>query len=216
MLNRKETAAILYVDGDIFPPAVMAGIQRGITYWLSVGLDVGGNMGVFQAILRTKLEMARTRKTNFFFWGWHVRTGYKYVKVDFTDTLGDVWIFDDNSWILTFENTFAFRLGKHRRRALYVNTIIYGDFDLRGEGRQIDAYVYPATLGFETIIGKYWNFFLELGVIISINGWETKNGVISQNGDYFPSGGFGFAYRFGGVRTALPENWHSASAPPMR
>lgn len=217
MLNRKETAVVAYVDGDLFPPAVMVGILRGINYWLSVGLDVGGDMGVFQALLRIKQEMGRTRRTNFFFWGWHVRTGYKYVNVDFTDTLSDVWRFDDNSWILTFENTLGVRFGKHRRRGLYLNTIIYGDFDLRGQGRQIDVYVYPATLGFETILGRNWNFFLELGVIISINGWEVANDVvISENGDIFPSGGFGFAYRFGGVRTALPENWRDPDASPMR
>jgi len=217
VLNRKETAAVLYVDGDLFPPAAMVGIQRGINYWLSAGLDVGGDLGVFQALLRIKMEMARTRSTNFFFWGWHVRTGYKYVHVDFTDTMSDVWNFDDNSWILTFENTFALRFGKHRRRALYLNSIVYGDFDLRGEGRQIDVYVYPATLGFETILGRNWNFFLELGVIISINGWEVADKVIiSKNGDVFPSGSIGFAYRFGGVRTALPENRRDPESAPMR
>lgn len=206
VLNRKETAIVGYVDGDLFPPAVMASIQRGLFYWLTVGLDVGGNYGVFQALLRIKQEMARTRTTNFFFWGWHIRTGYKYVNVDFTDTLSDVWRFDDNSWVLSFENVFAFRFGNHRRRTLYINSQVYWDFDLRGENRQTDFYVYPATIGFESIVGENWNVFVEAGVIISINGWETDQGIISGNGDVFPTASFGFAYRFGGVRTALPPS----------
>jgi hypothetical protein len=216
VLNRKETAVAGYVDGDLFPPAVMASVQRGIFYWLTVGLDVGGDYGVFQALLRIKQEMARTRRTNFFFWGWHIRTGYKYVNVDFTDKLSDVWQFDDNSWILSFENVFAFRLGAHRRRVLYLTSQVYWDFDLRGQGRQIDLYVFPATLGFESIIGKRWNIFVEAGLILSINGWEVKNRVISPNGDMFPTASFGFAYRFGGVRTALPRDFRDPASLPLR
>jgi hypothetical protein len=77
VLNRKETAVGLYLDGDLFPPSVMAYIQRGIFYRLTLGLDVGGDMGTFQALLRIKQEMARTRRTQFFFLGWHLLTGYK-------------------------------------------------------------------------------------------------------------------------------------------
>ena len=216
VLNRKETAIVGYVDGDLFPPAIMVALQRGIFYWLTVGLDIGGDYGAFQALLRIKQEMARTRRTNFFFWGWHIRTGYKWVNVDFTDTLSDVWRFDDNSWILSFENVFAFRFGAHRRRVLYINTQVYWDFDLRGEGRQTDLYVFPATLGFESIVGRNWNVFAEAGLIISVNGWETDTGVISQNGDLFPTASFGFAYRFGGVRTALPEDWTEPTSKPLR
>jgi len=194
----------------------LASVQRGVFYWLTVGLDVGGDYGVFQALLRIKQEMARTRRTNFFFWGWHIRTGYKYVNVDLTDTWSDVWRFDDNSWILNFQNVFSFRFGQHRRRAVYFTTALYWDFDLRGEGRQTDFYVYPVTIGFESILGDSWNLFVEAGTIISVNGWETDIGVISQNGDFFPTASFGAAYRFGGVRTALPKDFRDPLSPPLR
>ncbi len=216
VLNRKETAVGAYVDGDLFPPAVMASIQRGIFYWLTVGLDVGGNYGAFQALLRIKQEMARTRTNNFFFWGWHIRTGYKYVNVDFTDTLSDVWRFDDNSWILSLENVFAFRFGLHRRRVIYISSQFYWDFDLRGKGYQIDQYAFPATLGFETILGQQWNIYVEAGIIISLNGWETARGIISENGDIFPTLSFGLARRFGGVRTALPRDFRDPASLPLR
>lgn len=216
VLNRKETAIGLYVDGELFPPALMMSVQRGIYYWLTLGLDIGGSYGVFQALLRIKQEMARTRRTNFFFWGWHIRTGYKYVDIDFRDTMSDDIIFQDNSWILTFENTVAFRFGRHRRRVLYINTVVYGDFDLGKQGWQTDTYVFPATVGFETILGQSWSVFVEGGVILSINGWETEAGVIHPEGDQFPFASLGVAYRFGGVRTALPENWRNPTALPMR
>ena len=221
VLNRKETAVGLYVDGDLFPPAVMASIQRGIFYWLTLGLDVGGDMGVFQALLRIKQEMARSRRNNAFFWGWHIRTGYKYVNVDLRDSLGQNtdMRFDDNSWVLGFQNTFSYRFGNHRRRSIYLTTQLYWDFDLRGKGLQTDFYVYPATLGFETILGRSWNFFVEGGLILSINGWQLSDGTKMPHGannDMFPTASLGFAYRFGGVRTLLPENWRDPTAPPMR
>jgi hypothetical protein len=219
VLNRKETALVFYLDGDLFPPALMASIQRGIYYWLTLGLDVGGDQGTFQALMRIKQEMSRTRKTNFFFWGWHIRTGYKYVDIDYRDSLGEGtdMRFDDNSWILAFQNTFSFRFGLHRRRSIFITTELYWDFDLRGKGIQPDFYVFPATVGFETVIAAQWNFFIEGGVILSINGWELSDGtVMSKDGDVFPTASMGFAYRFGGVRTALPENWRNPSAPPMR
>ena len=216
VLNRKETAVVAYMDGDLFPPAVMASIQRGIFYWLTVGVDVGGNYGVFQALLRIKQEMARTRRTNFFFWGWHVRTGYKYVDVDLRDQISEEWRFDDNSWILSLENVFAFRFGSYRRRVIYISSQFYLDFDLRNENRQTDRYVFPATIGFETIIKDHWNFYFETGLIISLNGWETDQGVIKANGDTFPTASFGFAYRFGGVRTALPMDYRHSGSPPRR
>ncbi len=221
LLNRKETALLLYVEGDVFPPPVMLSIQRGINYWLTLGLDVGGDAGVFQTFLRIKQEMGRTRtkKNNFFFWGWHIRTGYKYVNIDLRDWLGQdtEMRIDDNSWILAFQNSLSLRFGNHRRRAIYLTTQLYWDFDLRGQNRQVDFYVFPATVGFETILGQNWNFFFEGGVIISINGWELSDKlVMSPNGDVFPTASMGFAYRFGGVRTALPANWKDSSALPMR
>ncbi len=216
VLNRKETAVGLYLDGELFPPALMMSLQRGIYYWLTLGLDIGGSYGVFQALLRIKQEMARTRRTNFFFWGWHIRTGYKYVEIDFRDTMSDDMFFQDNSWVLTFENTVAFRFGRHRRRVLYINTVIYGDFDLGSQGWQTDTYVFPATVGFESILGRSWSVFVEGGVILSINGWETEEGVIHPDGDQFPFASLGVAYRFGGVRTALPEDWRNPTALPMR
>jgi hypothetical protein len=125
--------------------------------------------------------------------------------------------FDDNSWVLGFQNTFSYRFGLHRRRSIFLTTQIYGDFDLRGKGIQSDLYIFPATLGFETILGRNWNFFVEAGVIISVNGWELSDGtVMSAGGDFFPTASLGFARRFGGVATALPQNWRDPLAPPMR
>jgi hypothetical protein len=132
-----------------------------------------------------------------------------------TETNEDLF-FEDTSWILTFENTFAFRFGRHRRRVIYINTEVYGDFDLMGRGYQTDGYVAPAILGFETILGRNWNFFIEAGVIISLNGWQTSRGIISAGGDFFPMGSIGFAYRWGGVRTALPFEWRDPASLPMR
>ena len=219
VLNRKETAVLLYVDGDLFPPAIMASIQRGIFYWLTLGLDVGGDAGVFQAMLRIKQEMARARRTQSFLWGWHLRTGYKYVNVDFRDSMGQdtVMRFDDNSWVLSFQNVFSFRFGNHKRRSIYLTSELYWDFDLRGKGLQTDFYFFPAKVGFETVVGLHWNFFIEGGVIWSVNGWQLSDGtVLSGDGDLFATASMGFAYRFGGVRTALPENWRDPAAPPLR
>ena len=221
VLNRKETAIGLYLDGDLFPPAVMAYIQHGIFSRLTLGLDMGGDMGTFQALLRIKEEMARTRRTQLFFWGWHLITGYKYVNIDLRDSLGqdtDMRI-DDNSWVLAFENTFSYRFGNHRRRSIFLTTELYWDFDLRGLGLQTDFYVFPATLGFETVLGRNWSFFIEAGVILSINGWQLANGTVMHTkgrGEFFVTTSLGFAYRFGDVATALPENRRDPTAPPMR
>jgi hypothetical protein len=198
VLNTRETAFVAYVDGQLLPPALMMSVQHGLSYWVTLGVDVGGGYGTFQALLRLRMENLPPIANHRFFWGGHIRTGFKRQVVDISQDLA----FEDVSWVLTYENTFSVRLGAQRRHVLYLDTIFYVDFDLTNSGRQVDLYLVPAVLGYEVVIGAQWNFFIEAGFAWSINGTETRYGLLYA-GDVFPVATIGFAYRFPGHRTAL-------------
>ena len=126
--------------------------------------------------------MSRTRRTNFFFWGWHIRTGFKYVNIDFTDTNEDLAL---RGHLVDSRFREHLRLSLRPTPAARLLHLYRGLRRLRPDPfkvEQTDAYISPATLGFETILGRNWNFFVELRVIISLNGWETSRGVISDDG----------------------------------
>lgn len=192
MINKNEHAVISYVDALVLPPAVMVGYRYGILYWWDVGVDVGGDYGVFQALFHTKMEMFKTRKSERFFWGVRLQTGYKYHVATFSEDV----VFDDVSWITSLETTVSFRFREARDRTLYLTTLFYIDRDLRTPTRQTDYYVAPAILGFEMIFNTYWNFFAEAGWVYSINGMETYKGVLYA-GQGFPVVKIGVALRTG-------------------
>ncbi len=196
-LNKHEHALVLTVDGELLPPAVLVGYRYGLFYWGEVGVDVGGDYGVFEALAHMKIENFKTAASERFYWGTTYKTGYKHHVADF----GENMAFDDKSWILAFENTFAFRLGASRQKAIYAVTQFYIDFDMHHHDRQTDYYVAPVLLGWENVIGDYGNFFVQAGMVYSINGMELKDGVKYDN-SWFPALQFGFGYRTGD-RTAI-------------
>jgi hypothetical protein len=189
-LNKNEHAVLFTINGDVLPPALMVGYRYGLYYWWDIGLEVGGDYGVFQALFHTKFENWKTIDTERFYWGARLNTGYKQHQPDLTDQM----YFDDNSWVYELTNTLSLRFGREMRRAFYLNTSFYIDQDIRGEGRQTDYYFRPAVLGFETVLKKHGNFFLEAGVVWSINGMETDRGVEYDN-SWFPVARLGFAIR---------------------
>lgn len=191
-LARNEHAAIVYIDGNLFPLPVMVGYRYGIFYWWDIGLEVGGSNGVFQALLHFKMENVKTIETELFYWGTRLSTGYKIHEHSWTEDLA----FDDRSWILTIENGFAFRLGSKKDKAIYLNNVIYMDFDLHSPRRQNDFYVSPANIGFEMMINERGNLYFELGMTYSINGMETYAGKKFEN-TWFPTFRVGVALRSG-------------------
>ncbi len=199
-LKKHESAVIIYLDAGLLPPGIMVGYRFGIFNWWDIGFDVGGDYGVFQVLLHTKMEIMKTRKTEFFFWDMRYQTGYKYHRVDLTDNL----IFDDKSWVHIIENSFAFRLGKKRNKVIYLNTQFYIDKDLSDYDRQTDYYVTPLTLGYEMMIKEKMNFFIQAGYTYGITGMETHAGLKYKK-DWFVSGKIGFAFRFGGEKAKGSE-----------
>jgi hypothetical protein len=198
LTNKNEHAFLFYADAAVLPPALMFGYRFGLFYWWEMGFDVGGDYGVFQSLLHFKMENMKTRKSEFFFWVFTFKTGYKYHSVD----MGDNLYFDDNSWVYDFQNAFAFRFGQKKDKAIYLTTRFYIDQDLRSAGLQTDYYFMPGILGFETVIGKYGNFFVDAGAAWSINGMETPDKGVLYEGDWFPIMKLGFAVRTGD-RTAI-------------
>ncbi|NLN62821.1 MAG: hypothetical protein GX146_08090 [Myxococcales bacterium] len=196
-LAKNERALLLYLDGELLPPAVMVGYRYGLLYWWEVGLDVGGDYGVFQALLNTKMENFKTLRTERFYWGTAYRTGYKYHRAELNDDL----VFDDNSWVFIFDNYFSLRLGEAKKHALYLATQFYIDIDLRTPRRQTDYYVAPAMLGYEQSIRSYGNFFIQAGAAYAINGMDTGDEVRYRK-SWFPVVQLGMAYR-SGDRTAI-------------
>lgn len=201
VLNQGEVAFVASFDAALLPPPLMISIQYGLLYWLTLGVEVGANVGVVQALFHVRSELYRHVRSERFFWGNAMRTGFKSHQIDINDELA----FDDVSWILTYENSFAVRLGRDRRHALYLSTILYIDFDITNRDRQVDWYLIPASLGYEAVLGRQGNFFIEVGMAYSINGTETPHGLLYE-GDWFPMGSLGVAYRSEGPRTAL-DRW---------
>jgi hypothetical protein len=175
----------------------MAGYRYGLRYWWEVGIDAGGDYGVFQALMHTKIENFKTIRTERFYWGTAYRTGYKYHRADFGDNLE----FDDNSWVFIFDNYFSLRVGNTRTHAIYLASQFYIDIDLRTPKRQTDYYVIPAMLGYEQVVGRYGNFFIQGGAAYAINGMETATEVL-YNETWFPLLQLGMGYRTGD-RTAI-------------
>ncbi|MBN2531214.1 MAG: hypothetical protein JXR76_32830 [Deltaproteobacteria bacterium] len=209
ILNKNEHAAVLTVDGELLPPAILAGYRYGLFYWWEAGFDVGGDYGVFEALAHMKMEYFKTAKSERFYWGGTYKTGYKHHKVDFKE---DVLEFDDRSWIVSLENSFALRFGKTRQKSLYLATQFYIDYDLHAKHRQTDYYVAPALLGWENTIGNHGNFFIHAGMVYAINGMEMPSDRILYEGDWFPIVQFGFGLR-SGDKTAIyyaPQTRHMA------
>lgn len=192
MLRKNEHALLVYVDGTLIPPAIMFAYRYGIFFWWDIGFDIGGNYKVFQAYLHMKMENFKTKKSEFFIWSNRFKTGYKYHMIDITDTL----IFDDKSWVFIIDNNFGFRLGKEKDKVIYLTTQFYIDMDLREPKRQSDYYLTPAILGFEAMLNKYLNFYIEAGITISLNGSETHAGLMYDN-DIFPIGKIGISFHTG-------------------
>ncbi len=206
VLNQNEHALILYADADVLPPAIMLQYQYGLIWWMSIGLEIGGDLGVFQAMMLFDMEMFKTRN-NFFFWEFLIRTGYKYHNLYISEDL----IFDDLSWVLSGEMAASFRLGKNKRHNLYYKFVYYVDFDLRGIGRQIDHYITPVMGGYEVLLPHNINFFIEIGWMYSINGQEVYDPDIlgtrilyAKSG--FPVGKIGIAIRLGDASNKHKEH----------
>lgn len=197
-LNKNEHAAVLTVDGEVLPPAVMLGYRYGLLYWWEIGADVGGDYGVFQALLHMKMENYKTAESERFYWGTSYKTGFKHHVAELTEKAR----FDDRSWVVLFENSFALRLGDARDKSIYLVTQFYIDLDLHEDRRQTDYYVAPALFGFESVLGSYSNLFIQAGAAYSINGMEMADGEILYEGDWFPVVQLGFGYRTGD-RTAI-------------
>lgn len=198
VLNPGETAWVVYLDGQLLPPALMLSVQHGVSYWITLGADLGGGYGIFQALLRVRMENMPPLWNHRFFWGGHIRTGFKQHQID----LGQGLAFDDLSWIITYENSFALRLGAERRHILYLDTVFYADFDITRRDRQVDLYLMPVMLGYELVVDEHYNFFVELGMGYSFNGTETSQGLLYAR-TWFPMAALGFAYRQRGRVSAL-------------
>ena len=193
LLNKKEHSLVLYADADVLPPAFMLGYRYGILYWWNAGIDLGGNNGVFQAFVRTRVENIKTRKSEFFFWSNEFSGGFKRHQADFGENTG----FDDLSLVATIDNSLGFRFGQTREKVLYLLTVFYTDYDIHTPRRQTDYYLIQAIAGFEMVIGKHSNFFVEAGAAYSINGMELADKSIAFEKSWFPIARAGVAFRTG-------------------
>lgn len=193
MLNKGEHAFELYADGDLIPQPTMLGYRYGIFYWWDIGYDIGANAGVFQTFVRSRMENLKTRKSEAFFWSNELSAGYKVHDITIRNDLR----FDDRSFVATFDNSLAYRMGRSRSMALYLLSVLYVDYDLHTPRRQTDYYVFPGILGFETMAGDHANFFAEIGAAYSINGMQFGDGSKLYNNTWFPVFRIGMALRTG-------------------
>lgn len=198
VLNKNEHSLLLYADGDLLPPAIMLSYSYGLLYWWNIGVDIGGNSGVFQALVRTRMENLKTRKTERFFWSNQISAGFKHHEMDFSDDLQ----FDDRSIVGIIDNSLGLRFGPMKRKVLYLLNIFYIDYDIHSPRRQTDYYLIPAMVGFETMIGEHASFFVESGAVYSINGMQMADNRVLYERDWFPTLKVGVAWRSGG-KTAI-------------
>lgn len=197
-LNRHEHAWLFYIDGDVIPFTPMLGYRWGWFYWWDYGIDIGFDAGIFQILAHTRIENIKTRKSEFFFWANALKTGYKVHEFDYKPELK----FDDKSWLTIIENSLGFRFGEKKRKVLYLNTLLYIDYDLHNPRRQTDYYIIPAALGFESMIGEHANIFVEIGMMYGITGMAFADGSLLYHQDWFPVFKLGTALRTG-KKTAI-------------
>lgn len=193
LLNKNEHAFVLFADGDLLPLPLMVGYRYGIFYWWDFGVDVGGNNGVFQSLVRSRMENLKTRKTEAFIWSNEFAAGFKNHSID----LGKNLRFDDRSFVFTADNSLAYRLGADRTKSIYLQTVVYVDYDLHSPRRQTDYYIMPAIVGFETMVGDQANFFMELGAAYSVNGTQFADNSKLYEKTWFPVFKIGTALRTG-------------------
>jgi len=198
VLNKNEHSLLIYADGDLLPPAIMLSYSYGLLYWWDFGIDIGGNSGVFQSLVRTRMENIKSRKTEKFFWSNQISAGFKHHKINFNDDLQ----FDDQSFVGIIDNSLGLRLGPMKRKVLYLLTIFYIDYDIHSIRRQTDYYLIPAMAGFEAMIGEHASFFVESGAVYSINGMQMSDNKVLYERDWFPTMKIGVAWRSGG-KTAI-------------
>ncbi len=191
MLRNKMHAFSLTVDAELLLPPILLGYRYAFHPRLELGWDLGGNYGLFEVLLHAKTRFLETADHRFF-WGSRLRTGYKD---HHWSSAGEAIVFDDRSWVFSFDNILAYRLGRQRNKAFYLNTTFYIDLDLRTPHRQTDFYLVPAALGYEMNLALHFNIFVELGLGIALNGTETYKGVLYK-GDLFPLGKLGGAFLF--------------------
>ncbi|MFN2169484.1 MAG: PEP/pyruvate-binding domain-containing protein, partial [Anaerolineae bacterium] len=128
-------------------------------------LDLGANQGLIQGLLHARVRLYESPASRRLLAGLRLRTGPKYHDLELSDHL----VFDDQSWVVAGELSFAVRLGDRRQLALYLSPMIYADVDLRTDPRrQTDLYLAPATVGFELLLGRGASVFAEIGPVWGI------------------------------------------------
>lgn len=184
ILARGAQAMVLTLDAELLLPPLMLGYRYGILEDWEVGAEIGGDKGLFQALLTAKRRLVERQGG---YWGLRTRAGYK----THDWSAGEI-VFDDRSVVVSLEHVAALRLGRARTMALYVNTFVYFDIDLRTPRRQTDIYLSPASVGFEALLGRRVSLFIEVGFGIGLNGTETNRGLLYVS-DIFPIGELGLA-----------------------
>jgi len=182
ILQRGAHALVLTIDAELLLPPIMLGYRYGLLDGLELGAEAGGDQGLFQALLSAKRRLVERDGG---YWGLRLRTGFKT-----HDWSSGAIVFDDRSWVVSLEHVAALRLGQRRSLALYVNSFVYLDIDLRTPQRQTDVYLAPASLGLEARLGRRFSAFLELGFAIGLNGTQTHTGLLYVS-DIFPIGKLG-------------------------
>ena len=184
ILNQGAHAVVLAVDAELLLPPLMLGYRYGLLDGLELGGELGGDKGLFQALITAKKRLVERGGG---YWGLRLRAGYKTHDWSF----GEI-VFDDTSAVVSLEHAAALRLGQRRDMALYINSFVYLDIDLRSPQRQTDVYLAPASLGFEALLGSHISVYIELGFAIGLNGTETYRGTLFVS-DIFPIGEIGLA-----------------------